>query len=127
MTILHIALHSLSEKKAEIFFGKVLNLKQEKEFILSSDLSNLFFNIRKEIKVKVFSDNEITFEIFITDKKPKPAFEHVCLLVQNIKDLIKRCKRYKIKMLTAKINNKNYLFIRDFSGYLYEIKVKKRI
>ena len=122
MTILHIALHCANEKETEIFFGKVLNLKQEKEFILSSNLSNLLFNIRKDTKVKVFSANKTIFEIFITKIRPKTTFEHLCLLVQNTKDLIKRCKKYGLKILAIKRNNKNYLFIRDFSGYLYEIK-----
>ena len=122
MIISHIALHYANEEQADIFFGKVLGLKQEKEFVLYSDFSKMLFGIRKDIKVKVFSNNKTVFEIFITDIKSKMTFEHICLSIRDIKGLIRKCKRYGITILTIKRNSKKYLFIKDTSGYLYEIK-----
>lgn len=122
MIISHIALHYANEEQADIFFGKVLGLKQEKEFVLSPDFSKMLFSIRKNIKVKVFSNNKTVFEIFITDIKSKMTFEHVCLSIYNVKGLIRKCKRYGIIILTVKRNSKEYLFIKDPTGYLYEIK-----
>jgi len=129
MTILHIALHYLNEKQADIFFGKVLGFKTEKEFIVPADFSKIIFGIKGKIKVKFYSDNtnnKILFEVFITDIKPKTVFEHVCLLVNDKKDLIEKCKKYGVKILNTRRNNKEYLFIRDFPGYLYEIKEIKK-
>jgi len=126
MTISHIALQCPNEKKANIFFNKILGLKQKSEFILPSSLSMNIFGIGKSLKVKVFSEKSISFEIFITKQKPRIVFEHICLFVENKQNLINKCKKYGIKIL----NNSNYkqcLFIRDFSGYLYEIKDKQKI
>ena len=120
--ILHIALHCPDEKKANIFFGKVLGLREEKQFILSSGFSKQLFGIEKEIRVKLFSNDDVCFEIFITKIKPKKTYEHICLAVDDKKDLIFRCKKYRIQTDIKKRDKKEYLFIKDYAGYLYEIK-----
>ena len=54
----HIALPYSDEEKAEIFFGKVLGLRKEKEFNLFSNLAKQIFGIDKEMKIKIYSDNQ---------------------------------------------------------------------
>ncbi|OIO15099.1 hypothetical protein COV53_03665 [Candidatus Gottesmanbacteria bacterium CG11_big_fil_rev_8_21_14_0_20_37_11] len=124
MKVLHTALQYKDEKKAEIFFGKVLDLKKQNEFTLSSNFSDFVFGIKKDIKVIVYSQKNTTFEIFIAPKKAKNIFEHLCIQISNKEELIKRCRKYGIKMISTERNGNKYLFIRDFSDYLYEIKEK---
>ncbi len=123
MNILHIALHCPSEKKADIFFNKILGLKQKRQFNISPSFSKLLFGIEKEIEVKLFSNSNVSFEIFITAIKPKITYEHVCLEVDDKKELIAKCKKYGIQTYITKKNKKEYLFIKDYAGYFYEIKV----
>jgi catechol 2,3-dioxygenase-like lactoylglutathione lyase family enzyme len=118
----HIALSCPDEEKAEIFFGKVLSLKKEKEFTLFADLAEQIFGINREIKVEVYSNNQVSFEIFITSEKLKITYEHICLTVPSKKELISRCKAHGVETTKVKRNEKEILFLKDFSGYLYEIK-----
>ncbi len=122
MNLLHIALHCPSEKKADIFFNKILGLKQKKQFKISSSLSKQFFGIEKEGEVKLFSNNNVCFEIFITAIKPKIAYEHICLMVEDKEKLIAKCKKYGIQTYITKKDKKEFLFVKDYAGYLYEIK-----
>ena len=120
--IYHIALSYPDEEKAEIFFGKVLGLKKEKEFTLFADLAEQIFGINRKIEVKVYSNNQVNFEIFITSKKSKITYDHFCLAISSKKEIISRCKAYGVKIINVKRNEKEFLFIKDFFGYLYEIK-----
>ena len=122
MKIIHIALNYADEEQADTFFGKVLGLKQIKKFMISCDFSDLVFGVKKNTKVKVYSDNKTTFEIFITPNKTENIFEHICLQISNKEELIKRCHKYCVETIKIERNGNEYLFIRDFSGYLYEIK-----
>ena len=122
MNLLHIALHCPSEKKADIFFNKILGLKQKSQFKISADFAEQLFGIEKEIQVMLFSNHNVCFEIFITAIKPKITYEHICLEVDDKKELIAKCKKYGIRTYITKKNKKEYLFIKDYAGYLYEIK-----
>jgi len=122
MKIHHVALLCPNEEKAEIFYGKVLGLKKEKEFTLFAALAEQIFGISREIKVKVYSNNQVNFEIFVALEKPKITYEHICLVVSSKQEIISRCKAYKVEITKVKRNKKEILFLRDFSGYLYEIK-----
>lgn len=118
----HIALMYSDGEKAEIFFGKVLGLKKEKEFDLFAGLAGQIFGINQEIKVKIYSNSQVSFEVFITPKKPKITYEHLCLAVSSKKKVVSRCRSYGIEVIKIKRDGKEILFLRDFSGYLYEIK-----
>jgi len=120
--IYHIALSYPDEEKADVFFGKVLGLKKEKEFTLFAGLADQMFGIKQGIKVKIYSNGQVNFEVFITSKKSKIIYDHICLAISNKKEIISRCKAYGVKIINVKRNEKEFLFIKDFSGYLYEIK-----
>lgn len=121
-TLLHIALQYEDEQKADVFFRDILDFDTIKEFVLLKKFSKKVFNINKDVKVKAYSNGNTVFEVFITAKKPRVGYEHCCLLVKNKVDLLNKCRKYGIKIIVFQMNNKEYIFIKDFSGYFYEIK-----
>jgi hypothetical protein len=125
MKILHSAIQYESEEKAEMFFGKVLCFKLEKEFVILSAFSADIFGVKSDIKVRIYSDGETIFEIFIVPTRNTNIFDHICLEVKSKEKLADSCRKYGIEMISTVRNGKTYLFIKDFSGYLYEIKEKK--
>lgn len=123
--IKHIGLQFKSRESAEIFFTKILDLNYKKSFKLSKELTKKIFDISEEVPVEVFDNDKSYFEIFISQKDLKKGFEHVCIQIRDKKKLIEDCKRYGIKPIVVKKGEKELLFIKDFSGNLYEIKEKK--
>ena len=122
MDILHFALEYPDESKADIFFQNVLGLQFVREFTLKADFSWQIFRLRRQVKVKVFANEKMTIEVFIRRQKIKKSYKHICLKVKSIKALLEKCSRYGISGIKARKNNKLYLFIQDYAGYLYEIK-----
>jgi len=120
----HIALQYSDRKKAEIFFNKILLIQLNKTFTISKELSNDIFDIKEEVIVDVYSNGDSYFEVFITNIKTNYNYEHICIEVENEEEFVKRCKKYKIEPKYVKKGNRELLFIRDFSGNLYEIKEK---
>ena len=118
----HIALQYHDKKEAETFFCGVLGLNKEREFTIPADMADSIFSIDKDVDVIIYSNKNIGFEIFFTEEKPKIAYEHVCLSVENKEEIINLCRKYGVEVKNIKRGEKALLFIRDFNGYLYEIK-----
>lgn len=121
-TIKHVGLQYKNRKHAEIFFEGILGLKLKKSFNLSKDLSKNIFGFSENILVDVYENNETCFEVFITDKKSKHRYEHICIGINSKNKFINNCKKYGIDPIFVKKGIKTLLFIKDFSGNLYEIK-----
>jgi len=121
-SLLHIALQYEDEKTADVFFNIILGMDKVREFTLFEKFSEFIFNIKENVKVVTYTNSQVNFEIFITGIKPKIGYEHYCLLIED-KDRVKsECRKYGLRVIELSMNNKEYLFIKDFSGYLYEIK-----
>jgi len=120
----HIALQCSDSEKASIFFNKILGLKLEKKFVVSKDLSEDIFGVFQEVEVYVYSNNNMKFEVFINQNKENHVYEHLCLEVESKKDFIESCNNYGLKTIIVKKNGKDLLFVKDFSGNLFEIKEK---
>ncbi len=121
----HVALQYSDRKKAEIFFNNILGLSLDKTFSLSKNLSKDIFRLNEEVIVDVYRNKEACFEVFITKIQTKYNYEHTCIEIDNKEELIKRCKKYGIEPIFVKKGEKILLFIKDFSGYLFEIKEKQ--
>ncbi|MCK5259295.1 MAG: VOC family protein [Thermoplasmatales archaeon] len=120
----HVALQCNDKEKAETFFTEVLELPIKKKFTVSRELSEAIFGIDESVDVEVYDNNETRFEIFITQTEEKRGYGHVCIEIDNKKEFIDRCKQYGIKPMFITKGGKNLLFVRDFSGNLFEIKEK---
>ena len=119
----HVALQNTNKKKTEIFFKKILGLQHIKTFTLTKEVTNEIFGIN--IDVQVYNNGKTQFEIFITKNQKDYGFEHTCIEINNKEEFIKRCKKYDIKLIFIKKGEKTLLFVKDFSGNLFEIKEKQ--
>ena len=126
MKIDHIAVSSNSEEKAENFFNKLLGLKQIKSFMVSDDLMEQFFGVRKEQKIVRYGNDEVSVEVFITDENNQASdkFTHNCLIIEDRISLIEKARKLNIEVIkvSRKDSENFYLFLKDSYGNLFEIK-----
>ncbi|OGS41011.1 MAG: hypothetical protein A3K77_00885 [Euryarchaeota archaeon RBG_13_31_8] len=118
----HVAINYKDKEKADIFFSKILDLKLQKSFSLNSELSNEIFNTLEQVDVFVYGNNFTIFEIFITQKVAIHSFEHICIKINNKNEFIEKCKNYGLEPYKINKEEKQLLFVKDFSGNLFEIK-----
>jgi len=126
MRVEHIAVASNSEVDSDKFFINLLGLRKARSFNVSADLMEQFFGLKKEQQLIRYENNNLSFEIFITDdnSKTKDLFTHVCLVVEDRDEFVK--KSLSMGYTTIKVPRKDgdgyYLFIKDLYENLYEIK-----
>lgn len=126
MKIEHLAVSSNSEDNSDNFFIKLLGLKKLRSFVVSSDLMEQFFKVKKEHKVIRYGNEEVSIEVFITDDKSKviDKFTHMCLVIEDRAKLIDTARQmnYEVIKVPRKNSDVFYLFLKDKFGNLYEIK-----
>jgi len=126
MKVEHIAVASNSEVDSDKFFINLLGLRKARSFNVSADLMEQFFGSNKAQRLIRYENDDLSFEIFITDdnSKTKDLFTHVCLVVEDRDEFVK--KSLSMGYTTIKVPRKDgdgyYLFIKDSYGNLYEIK-----
>lgn len=120
--IKHVGIQNNDRESARIFFKEILGLDFKKTFSLSNDLSNKIFGIDEDVKIDVYENDYSYFEVFITKNNPNNKYQHICIKIENKKQLIDKCKCHGLEPIVVNKNGKKLLFIRDFSGNLYEVK-----
>jgi len=126
LKIEHIAVSSNSEEMADDFFMNLLELKKVRDFVVSEDLMEQFFNIKKVQRIIRYENEDLSVEAFITDDKNQALdrFTHTCLIVEDRIRLIERAKKlnFEVIQVPRKNNDGFYLFLKDSYGNLFEIK-----
>jgi len=126
LKIEHIAVSSNSEEMADDFFMSLLELKKVRDFVVSEDLMEQFFNIKKAQRIIRYENEDLSVEAFITDDKNQALdrFTHTCLIVEDRIRLIERAKNlnFEVIQVPRKNNEGFYLFLKDSYGNLFEIK-----
>jgi len=126
LKIEHIAVSSNSEEMADDFFMNLLELKKVRDFVVSEDLMEQFFNIKKAQRIIRYENEDLSVEAFITDDKNQALdrFTHTCLIVEDRIRLIERAKNlnFEVIQVPRKNNEGFYLFLKDSYGNLFEIK-----
>ena len=126
MKIEHFAVSSNSEEDSDKFFIKLLGLKKLRSFVVSSDLMEQFFKVKKEHKVIRYGNEDVSIEVFITDDKSKAIdkFTHMCLVIEDRAKLVDTAKQMNYEVIKVPRRNSDvfYLFLKDKFGNLYEIK-----
>ena len=126
MKIEHLAVSSNSEEDSDNFFIKLLGLKKLKSFVVSSDLMEQFFRVKKERKVIRYGNDGVNIEVFITDDKSKAMdiFTHMCLIIEDRAKLVETARQMNYEVIKVPRKNSDifYLFIKDKFKNLYEIK-----
>ena len=126
LKIEHIAVSSNSEENADDFFMNLLELKKVRDFVVSEDLMEQFFDIKKAQRIIRYENEDLSVEAFITDDKNQALdrFTHTCLIVEDRIRLIERAKKlnFEVIQVPRKNNDGFYLFLKDSYGNLFEIK-----
>ena len=118
----HIGLQYPDKASAETFFGKILGLPKQKEFILVAELSKLLFGTDSDVEVVAYGDDNFKFEVFITKGEILQNFNHFCWTVKNRNEFLEVCKENDIDHVIVERDGKVLMFIRDLGGNIYEIK-----
>ena len=118
----HVALECNNKNNTELFFTKILGLDFKKKIDISESLSEIIFGIKQPVEIFVYENNKLRFEVFINKRILKNSYNHVCLEIKDIDEFLNRCMEFKVEIIKTQKNGKNLLFIRDFSGNLFEIK-----
>ena len=126
LKIEHFAVSSNSESDSDKFFMNLLNLRKERSFVVSDDLMEQFFGIRREQKIVRYGNDDVSVETFITEDSSSclDKFTHICLKVKDREEIIEKAKKFDFKVIKVPRKNKEgyYLFLKDRFGNIYEIK-----
>lgn len=126
MKIDHIAVSVNNEEDSDDFFIGLLELEKKRTFTVPSQLMKQFFGIEKQQKVIRYSNSEINFEVFITESNEgvKEIYTHYCLIIENRDKFVENAikKQYEVAKVPREGSSNYYLFIKDKSDNLYEIK-----
>ncbi|HVQ01558.1 MAG TPA: hypothetical protein VMT57_08590 [Candidatus Thermoplasmatota archaeon] len=118
----HVALEYSRRETADLFFQEILGLETMKTTLLPRVLSFSIFGIDTDVEMIVYANDTARFEVFIHAKQKEHGFGHVGLRVSGKDDFVARCKKHGLKPFFVKKDDKQLLFVRDFSGNLFEIQ-----
>ncbi len=117
----HVAVEYSNPELAERFFSVILGLPKIKSSLLSKELSEKIFKIKSEVRFDFYDDGTTRFEVFITSQPRQAGFSHVCIAVDDKKGFISRCTEQGLIPFFVQKGDRALLFVRDFSGNLYEV------
>ncbi len=126
MFLNHVALVCSSEEKSDGFYKDVLGLEKLQSKVVSSDLSKKIFDLDNEYQVINYGDENIRFEIFISEKSDfvEKRLSHVCLNIKNMSLFLKKCEENQVEISKIPKGENILVFIKDYDDNLFEIKEK---
>ncbi len=119
----HIGITINEQSDLQAFYKDLLGMKKVNRFDIYEDLSEKIFGIRGPVQVTHFSSDDLLIELFLTDKRQRPIYNHICISVQNRDNIIKKAKSMGFSVTKIERESKDYLlFIKDKSGNMFEVK-----
>ncbi|HUT34131.1 MAG TPA: VOC family protein [Planctomycetota bacterium] len=127
MDLLHVALTSSSEDRADGFYVDLLGLKKAEPKVLAAEISRAIFGIGHELTVINYTGGAAHFEVFVCRAAPTPAghIEHACIAVENLPEFLRRCEKVQVEIIRVPKGESLITFIKDADGNLFEIKEKQ--
>lgn len=127
MLINHVGLVCSTEDQCDKFYRDLLELDKQPSKILSPEISKQLFNLDNEYKLIYYSNHQVKFEIFLSDRCDHVANRvgHVCLDVADQKSFLATCKKIDVEIIEVIKGDSMVVFVKDFDGNLFEIKEKK--
>ncbi len=125
MKLLHVALVRSSEAASDRFFQDVLGLARTRTKTASAELCAELFGREREHQLVYYGNEHLLFEVFVSDRGDfgeTGHLGHVCLEVDDPRELLARCVAAGIEVRRAVQGNSSVLFIADEDGNLFEIK-----
>jgi hypothetical protein len=118
----HIGLTVTDSEEIENFYGEVLFFSMKHKFTINSKISQQIFNVNDVTDVYVMCQDDLEFEIFISHRKEKRVFSHVCLTYPGPEIIYESAVKSGYKALVKNGSDHNTYFIWDKSGNMFEIK-----
>lgn len=124
MDLLHVALTSSSEEKADRFYAGLLGFKKMNPEILPKEISSAIFGLDAEVTKIYYTSDSLRLEIFIYSKYENNSrlFDHACFEVENLEGFLEKCHRSAVDIIRVPKDDYLVTFIKDFDGNLFEIK-----
>jgi catechol 2,3-dioxygenase-like lactoylglutathione lyase family enzyme len=119
--IQHVAVECSRIKTADLFFSTILGMPKVKTATLLKELSASIFGIDSTIDMVIYENATSRFEVFIRSTEKKISVDHVGIKVSDRNDFVDRCKKHGLKPFYVQKDSRQLLFVRDFSGNLFEI------
>jgi catechol 2,3-dioxygenase-like lactoylglutathione lyase family enzyme len=119
----HVGLHSRTKESADMFFTDILRIPLNRTFDVPARLTEEIFGIKESVKVHVYEHHDTRFEVFISNNLPhQPGYNHICVDVESKTEFQRRCREYGLQPFVVMKGEKELMFVKDFSGNLFEIK-----
>jgi len=118
----HIGITINDSSEIKNFYVDILGLEIIKKFILLKNISTQIFNTEKETEVTVVGKKDFMAELFITGKNDHRNFQHVCIAVNDQKQVMQKAQKNNYPCTIIKRNTSDLVFIKDKSNNLFEIK-----
>lgn len=127
MDLLHVALASSSEDRADGFYVGLLGLKKAEPKILAAEISRAIFGIDRELTVIHYTGGSARFEVFVCPAPPTQVrrVEHACIAVEDLPEFLRKCENAQVEIIRVPKGESLITFIKDADGNLFEIKEKQ--
>jgi len=124
MDLLHVALTSSSEDRADGFYVGLLGLKKAEPKILAAEISRALFGVDQELTVINYVGGAAHFEVFVCLAAPTPVrrIEHACIAVENLPEFLRKCEKVQVEVIRVPKGESLITFIKDADGNLFETK-----
>jgi len=118
----HIGITINDSSEIKNFYVDILGLEIIKKFILLKNISTQIFNTEKETEVTVVGKKDFMAELFIAGKNDHRNFQHVCIAVNDQKQVMQKAQKNNYPCTIIKRDTSDLVFIKDKSNNLFEIK-----
>lgn len=118
----HVAITINDSSEIKNFYVDILGLEIIKNFILLKSIATQIFNTDKDTEVTVVGEKDFMMELFITDKNDYINFQHVCITVNDQKQVTQKAQENNYPCTIIKRDTSDLVFIKDKSNNLFEIK-----
>lgn len=119
----HIGITINEESDIDAFYKDLLGLKEERIFELYEDVSEKLFGIGDRVSVTLLSGEDFFMEVFLTERKQAPVYNHICISVRARDNIIQKAKSMGFPVTEIERESRDdIVFIRDHSGNIFEIK-----
>ena len=118
----HIAITVNDKNDISTFYKDLLGFSAERSFTLSEDLSDELFGIKGSVEVILLHSDDTYLEVFLSGRKMKPVYNHICITVKNREDLIGKAQfaGYTVTRVGRTLKP-DLVFLRDSSGNSFEL------
>ena len=126
MDLLHVALTSISEARADRFYVDLLGLRKAAPKSLAGEIGRALFGVDRELTVINYIGEAAHFEVFVCGAAPTPLrrIEHACIAVENLPEFLRKCEDFQVEIIRVPKGKSHVTFIKDVDGNLFEIKEK---